>query len=128
MSESNHSVLLVVDDEPMIVRLIIRSFKNDFDEILYASTPDEAEQLLLNNHVTHFVCDNNLGPGHPAGNELINRWHSMFPELKKVVLFTGMDITTVPLEDGIDVISKTSDPQILLDYLKDSLRVSCIVH
>ncbi|MBN2527671.1 MAG: hypothetical protein JXR76_14865 [Deltaproteobacteria bacterium] len=122
MAKAADSILLVLDDEPMIVRLITRSFRNDFAEILYAATPDEAEALLNNNRVTHFVCDANLGPNQPPGIELVNRWHSMFPTIEKAVVFTGMAIEDMRTGPGIDVISKSDSPTVLLDHLKNSLH------
>jgi len=122
MATANDSVLLILDDEPMIVRLITRWFKKDFAEILYASTPDEAEDFLNTRPVTHFVCDSNLGPNQPRGIELINQWYPMYPSIRKAVLFTGLAIDAVPADRGIDVISKGDDPTVLLDYLKNSLK------
>ncbi|MBN2718339.1 MAG: hypothetical protein JXX14_21020 [Deltaproteobacteria bacterium] len=121
MANVNNSVLLILDDEPMIVRLITRWFKKDFSEILYATTPHEAEELLDNRRVTHFVCDANLGPDQPQGIELINRWFPKYPNIEKAVLFTGMAIESVPTEEGIDIISKGDDPTVLLAHLKQSL-------
>ena len=121
MANATDSVLLILDDEPMIVRLITRWFKKDFSEILYATTPMEAEELLANKPVTHFVCDANLGPNQPQGIDLINRWFPMYPNIKKAVLFTGMALESVPTDRGIQIISKGDDPNVLLTHLKESL-------
>ena len=122
MATTNDSVLLILDDEPMIVRLITRWFKKDFSEILYATTPVEAERLLASKRITHFVCDANLGPDQPQGIELINRWFPMYPDIEKAVLFTGMALESVPTEKGIEIISKGDDPNVLLTHLKESLH------
>ena len=118
MANVDNSVLLILDDEPMIVRLITRWFKHDFSEIHYATTPVEAEALLASKRITHFVCDANLGPDQPQGIELINRWYPMYPDLEKAVLFTGMALDSVPTREGVQIISKGDDPNVLLSHLK----------
>lgn len=127
MTGTSESILLVLDDEPSIVRLIIRSLKNEFSRILYAETPHQAEEILKNNYITHLVCDSNLGANQPTGAELIHNWHKKFCTIKKAILFTGMDIDTVPKKPGIKVLSKNGSPKDLLRNLRDSLQAPNIL-
>ena len=111
-------ILLVVDDEPAIPRLIVRSFKQHFERIVFASTPDEAESILQQNAVTHLLCDQNLGPSYRCGSEQVRRWMLRYPSLKRAVLFTGDDPLSVECDDDIRVLSKTTPPKIVLNSLK----------
>ena len=124
MGKREDAVLLVVDDEPIIVRLIIRSFRDDFGKILYCTTPDEAEQILAENRVTHFICDENLGSKYPPGHELVIRWQEMYSSIEKTVVFTGMDISDLDISANIEVFSKGGSTKDLLDYLKESFKDS----
>lgn len=127
MRKTNESILLVLDDEPSIARLIIRSLRAEFSQILYAETPHEAEVLLKNNSVTHLVCDSNLGVNHPTGAELISDWYNKFLTIQKAVLFTGMDVDSVPKAPGVKVLSKNGSPKDLLRNLRDSLQAPNIL-
>lgn len=122
MSDNGNSTLLVIDDEPLIVRLIVRSFRDEFNEIIISTTPEEAEEKLQQHTITHVICDAYLGPDTPHGISLIQKWYAEVPSLKKAVLFTGRDLSSIPRVPGIEVISKNDDPVRLLNTLRTSLE------
>jgi CheY-like chemotaxis protein len=73
MSENRNATLLVLDDEPLIVRLIVRSFRDEFNEIIISTTPEEAEEMLQQHTVTHVICDAYPGPDPPHGISLFQK-------------------------------------------------------
>ena len=87
--------LLIVDDEELVCRGILRSFKRCFDEVYFATHPEDAERILKQTAVTNLVCDYHLGEGVPRGTELMERWRRAYPQIRKAVLYSGADLSTV---------------------------------
>ena len=108
-------ILLVVDDDPRICRMVTRRLLCRFEALLTACTAAEAEQTLMRERVSHLVCDNDLGGGAPRGTALIAGWRSRYPSIERAVLFTGgIGPDEAASASGIDaVVYKTTDFDIL---------------
>ena len=87
--------LLIVDDEELVCRGVLRSFKRCFDEVYFATHPEQAEQILKKSSITSLVCDYHLGEGLPPGTELMERWRRAYPQIQKAVLYSGADLSAV---------------------------------
>jgi len=112
------NVLLIVDDESSVCRVVRRVLKGRFDEIVAAETPADAKTVLSSREVTHVICDHMLGPGCPRGLELASGWKAAFPSVRKIIVLTGADLASLGVPAGIDfVLPKTTPPDELAAYL-----------
>ena len=100
--EKNAQTLLIVDDDPQIRKMLVRILSDDFDEVIVAATPAEAERKLMVYTVTHLVSDFNLGQDQPPGTELVVRWRKRHRSIERAVLFTGADLTEVEVPAEVD--------------------------
>jgi len=95
-------ILLVVDDEEEICRLFQRALREDFDEVLPATTAQEADEPLGSGRVTHLVCDYRLGPDDPSGEVFVLDWRRKCPSIRYAALFTGTASTWKKGYEGVD--------------------------
>ncbi|MFO8071859.1 MAG: hypothetical protein R6V85_08290 [Polyangia bacterium] len=103
-------VLLVVDDEPLVGRMIRRVLASDFDWILTATDPEGASASLEEACVTHLICDCYLGPGLPRGCDLVAGWRRDRPSIRRAVIFATTDLSASPPPEGVDaVLHKSAD-------------------
>jgi CheY-like chemotaxis protein len=118
VSESGKTILLVVDDESTVCRVVRRLMRDKFDEIATAETPADAEIVLSSRAVTHVICDHVLGPGQPHGLELAGRWKATYPSIRTVVVLTGANVSNLETPPGVDlVLPKTTEPAELAAHL-----------
>ena len=112
-------ILLVVDDDPRICRMVTRRLLGRFEALHTACTEADAEQYLMRERVSHLVCDNELGGGASGGTALFARWRSRYPSIERAVLFTGSTVVDEAASaSGIDaVVYKTTDFDILMRAL-----------
>jgi DNA-binding response OmpR family regulator len=111
-------VLLIVDDDPRLCRMLSRRLESSFDELHTANTPADTERKLQKESVTYLICDFNLGEGSPQGTDLIAKWRSQYPSTERAVLFasTYLDDKIKPV--GVDaLIYKTTDFKQLMEAL-----------
>ena len=52
--------LLIVDDEPLARKALMRLLRGLFDEILCVDGAEQAEQTLAKREITHLLCDRHL--------------------------------------------------------------------
>lgn len=110
--------ILVVDDEPVVRRVLNRYLEKVFDRVLLADGPDEAENLLERHAVTHLVCDGYLGPGLPPGVVLVPGWRHRFPTIRRAVVFSASDFSAINLPEEIDaVLPKCEDLSDLIQVI-----------
>ena len=115
-------VLLIVDDEIEIGKIIQKTLRREFDEILVAVNTTEAEPLLESRSITHLVVDLFLGPDEMLGYELVRKWRPRLEDLRYVALFTGSSMELETAYDGIDaVFRKPSGYADLIAALRASL-------
>lgn len=116
--DSTNKLVLVIDDDIMICRMLNRELNKYFDKVITARSPNEAEHLLLEYEVTHMVCDYHFGDGVPSGVDFIPAWRNLYTGLEKVVLFTGSDRARVKIPPEVDaVVNKGEDLDKLLSAL-----------
>jgi CheY-like chemotaxis protein len=96
------TMLLIVDDEELVCRVLSRDFKHKFDRVLFATRPEDAEEILATGEVTSVVCDYNLGDGAPRGTELLEKWRKAYPKIERAVIYTGTDPSRIGLTKWID--------------------------
>jgi DNA-binding NtrC family response regulator len=116
-------VLLVVDDEPEICKLLKRSLRGEFDEIHTATDQTDAESILQERPVTHVVCDFYLATGDTLGDRLLSVWRDSWPSIEYAALFTG---STIERHEGSgkidDIFAKPRDFNNLVASLRLSTR------
>ncbi len=118
MTESGKKILLVIDDESSVCRVVRRLLRDKFDDIVAAQTPADAEIVLSSRTVTHVICDHVLGPGQPYGLQLASGWKEAYPSIRKVIVLTGANLSGIAAPPGIDlVLPKTTDPAELAGHL-----------
>jgi len=94
--------LLVVDDRTDVLQALTRFFELDFQIVLKAQSPAEAEQVLRSRQPNFLLCDYWLGENHPPSTEFLPRWRAEYPCLKRVVLMTGTKSSSIPPCSAID--------------------------
>ncbi len=81
-------VILAVDDNPFILKLLERAFSNRY-EVLTARCVSEAEPLLRNRQVQVLICDDNM-PGE-TGLMFLARIRHEFPFTRRILLTGQVD-------------------------------------
>ncbi len=111
--------LLIIDDNPLIRRMLARVLSSEFDEVLVAEGPDQADQILECYTVTHMISDHDLGEGVPFGAALIPGWRKKYPSIKRVLIVTGSNIKGIDIPPEVDrVFAKSVLPSVLSKALK----------
>ncbi|MCP4674745.1 MAG: response regulator [Deltaproteobacteria bacterium] len=111
-------VILVIDDEPMILKMLSRTLSRKFGKVLTAQTIEEAEKLLAENEVTHLICDCNLSTDRPRSIDLIPGWCAQYPSIIRTVLFPGSDFVKENIPKEVDyVIAKNQGHERLVQTL-----------
>jgi DNA-binding NtrC family response regulator len=112
-------VLLIVDDERSVCRALTRLLDRQVRRIETATNPTEAEIILKTGLITHLICDHWFGPGQPLGIDLVPKWRKLNPSILRAVVLTGMDISKLPLTEGVDrILPKVVDPDELIKALE----------
>jgi len=116
--EKTSRILLIVDDHAIVRETMSELLCFCFDEVLVAANPYEAEPLLAERDVTHLLCDNEFGEGHPLGVAVIPRWRKRFPTIERAILFTGTAVGDVEQLPGVDrVVLKPAQCETLISTL-----------
>ena len=111
--------LLIVDDRLDVLQALTRFFELDFECVLGAQSPPQAEQLLRVNQPTFLLCDYWLGESYPPSVEFIPRWRQEYPCLKRVALMTGTKSSSIPHCAAIDdIFAKPLRLSGMVDYFK----------
>lgn len=118
MSEHEHPILMVLDDESAVCRAVQRMLRGKAGRVVAVETPEDAEAVFASTEVTHLICDHYLGPGQPLGADLAAAWRERYPTLKRVLILTGRDTREIRHGPEIDhVLPKTAEPELLLTLL-----------
>jgi DNA-binding NarL/FixJ family response regulator len=112
------NTLLIVDDEELICRGLLRQFRGRFDRVYFATHPGDAERILADIEVTDLICDYNLGENVPPGTELLHEWRRAYPNIRRAVIFSGTDLSCVSIPRTVDsAVSKTASIDVLFAAL-----------
>ncbi|MCA9623226.1 MAG: response regulator [Myxococcales bacterium] len=94
--------LLILDDRADVRRGVQRFMSLFVSQVFVAGTPEEAEAVLREHAPEFLLCDYWLGPEHPPGTALVERWRHDFPCLARVALMTGTKATAILPAQGVD--------------------------
>ena len=110
--------LLIVQHYAFARRSLERYFNATFGEVLTAASPVEAEALLKDPQrpPTDLICGQYFGDDTPLGTELIPRWRSLCPTLRRVALVTASEALSSIPEEIDAVFEKPVDPGVLLSF------------
>jgi CheY-like chemotaxis protein len=115
-------VLLILDDEIEICRMLQRTLRGGFDEVHVATRGTDAEEVLRGRPVTHMIVDLFLGSEEPLGHELVRIWRDRYPHIRHVLVFTGSSVDERPhVYEGVDaVFGKPSGLRDLIDTVLEA--------
>ncbi len=94
--------LLIVDDRADVLQALLRFFELDFEQVLSAQNPAEAEDIIRTKQPEFLLCDYWLGEAHPPSTEFLGRWRAEYPCLRRVVLMTGTKSSSIPPCAAVD--------------------------
>jgi CheY-like chemotaxis protein len=101
--------LLIVDDEPQMLRLMQRFLKNCFDEIFCITDPVAATGILENNKITHVLCDFDLDST-ANGMDFVVLWRREFPFIERAVIFSGaLNLHKLKAPPEVDAVVSKND-------------------
>jgi DNA-binding NtrC family response regulator len=128
MCDSRHpGPLLIVDDRKEILVPLQRLLSLHFEQVFTASTPVEAEAVLLHHRPRLLLCDNWLGDEYPPGTALIPDWRQRYPSLERVALMSGTPATALEPVSSADVVfEKPVDIDQLIDFFAGTSVESAI--
>ena len=96
------NTLLIVDDEELICRGVLRQLQGRFDRVYFATHPEDAERILAESEVTNLICDYNLGETMPRGTELLAKWRQAYPHIRRAVIYSAADLSQISLPEWVD--------------------------
>lgn len=102
----NRCSVLIVDDEPMILALLVRQLGQEFD-VVTACTAAQARALIATRPVDILITDLNLSDG--SGIALLENLRVSYPRIARVLL-TG----TARLSDAVDAINRCQVHRLVL--------------
>ncbi|MGE4369078.1 MAG: EAL domain-containing protein [Burkholderiaceae bacterium] len=91
--EGAEKVLLLLDDEPNILRALSRLLRRDGYRILTANSPDHAFALLAENDVQVVVSDQRMPE--MTGTEFFSRVKEIYPDTVRLILSGYTDLKSV---------------------------------
>jgi DNA-binding response OmpR family regulator len=100
MTSIGDALILLVDDDPLILKTVSRNLMRHGCKVLLAQDAAKAEHHLEAARVTHVLCDYDLGGTQPKGTELIVKWRVKYSAIETACIYTGAGIVTAPL--GVD--------------------------
>ena len=111
--------ILVVDDEPLLLRTLSRVLKKYADQVFVAESGEEAEQILAVQAIQFVVCDYNLGAQAAPGTVVLEAMRRRFPSIARAVIFTGEDPRSISSKSAADaVLRKSYDVHLLCDMVE----------
>lgn len=117
--------ILLVDDEPNVLRSLRRLFRRDGYRILTAENADDAFELLAEHQVQVIISDQRMR--HMNGTELLNHVKSMYPDIIRIVLSGYMDLASVTsaINEGqiYKFLTKPWDDEELRQVVRDAIRL-----
>jgi ActR/RegA family two-component response regulator len=118
MARGPERIALIVDDDRLLCRSVARALKPYFTEVMSATTPAAADEILGRHPITHLISDCVLGDDLPLGVELIPGWRRRCPTIRRAVVFTGSDLSGIYIPTEVDeVVEKLEGSDKLLEAL-----------
>lgn len=124
-SRSAPRTLLLVDDEENVLRALVRLLRRDSYQILVATRPREALELLASNPVQVILSDQRMPD--QSGTEFLSQVKDMYPDTVRLILSGYSDLAS--LTDAINrgaisrYIAKPWDDEDLRRQIRDAFRM-----
>lgn len=124
--ETEARTLLLLDDEPNILRALQRLLRQDGYKILATTDPGEAFELLAQHRVQVIVSDQRMPE--MSGTEFLSRVKEMYPDTIRIVLSGYSEIETITQAVNRGAIykffTKPWDDAQLRESLREAFRVA----
>ena len=124
--ETQPHTLLLLDDEPNILRALQRLLRQDGYRILATTDPREAFEMLAQNRVQVIVSDQRMPE--MSGTEFLSRVKEMYPDTIRIVLSGYSEIETITQAVNRGAIykffTKPWDDAQLRENLREAFRVA----
>ena len=115
--------VLVVDDEPLVLRTLSRVLKKHADQVFVAESAEEAERILAAQAIQFVVCDYNLGAQAAPGTEVVEGMRRNYPSIVRAVIFTGEEPRSISFKSAaVAVLRKSYDVGVLCDMVERTAR------
>ena len=119
-----HETILLVEDEPSLLRMIMRTLEKLGYTVLAASTPGEAIRLAEEHPGTIHLLLTDVVMPEMNGRELAKRLLSLYPELKRLFV-SGYTADVIAhhgvLDEGVHFIQKPFTVKALADKLRKAI-------
>jgi diguanylate cyclase (GGDEF)-like protein/PAS domain S-box-containing protein len=124
ISKDLSRTLLLVDDEPNIIRALTRTLRKDGYKILSCTNAQEGFELLALNNVHVIISDQRM-PG-MTGTEFLNKVKDIYPNTIRIVLsgFTDLNSVTEAINQGAiyKYLTKPWDDEKLSDTIRQAFQ------
>lgn len=108
---------MIVDDNPLVLRALRRVTRLQFNRVLTATHPLEAERCLAQTRPPFLLCDYWLSEEHAPATALILDWRERFSCLRRVALMSGTYHATLENCPGVDAFfQKPLEPSVVRDF------------
>jgi diguanylate cyclase (GGDEF)-like protein/PAS domain S-box-containing protein len=118
--------LLLVDDEPNILNSLSRLLRREAYQILTATSPAQAFDLLAKHPVQVILSDQRMPE--MSGTEFFSRVRQLYPETIRIVLtgYTDLDSVTGAINRGAiyKFLTKPWDDDLLREQVREAFRVA----
>jgi response regulator RpfG family c-di-GMP phosphodiesterase len=118
------ATVLVVDDEPNILRSLVRLLRRDGYNILTAGSGAEGLELLAQHDVEVIISDQRM-PG-MTGTEFLSRVKELYPDTVRIVLsgYTDLESITDAINHGAiyKFLTKPWDDELLRDNVRQAIE------
>jgi diguanylate cyclase (GGDEF)-like protein/PAS domain S-box-containing protein len=118
--------LLLVDDEPNIINSLTRLLRREAYQILMASSPLEAFEVLAKHPVQVILSDQRMPD--MSGTEFFSRVRQLYPDTIRIVLtgYTDLDSVTDAINRGAiyKFLTKPWDDDLLREQVREAFRVA----
>jgi len=118
--------LLLVDDEPNILNSLTRLLRREAYQILTASSPLEAFEVLAKHPVQVILSDQRMPD--MSGTEFFSRVRQLYPDTIRIVLtgYTDLDSVTDAINRGAiyKFLTKPWDDDLLREQVREAFRVA----
>lgn len=126
LSQAFCQTLLLVDDEPNILSALSRLFRRDGFQILTATSPSLAFELLAKHSVQVILSDQRMPE--MSGTEFFSRVRQMYPDTIRIVLtgYTDLDSVTGAINRGAiyKFLTKPWDDDQLREQIREAFRMT----
>jgi DNA-binding NtrC family response regulator len=129
MSDRADGILLIVDDNPAVVRSLHLFLKSRFSRVITATDPGKLPQLLQSERPDVILLDMNFTAGEISGREgmkWLRRILASDPDVSVVFItaYGGIDLAVQAIREGaVDFVLKPWDNQKLYTTLKTALAL-----